>query len=431
MIVRSIFIASLALLVAGYFAIEFYVIGREREVFSMHPLEMRDFANYWIAARAYFDGRIGVIFEQATFIELLRAEFGADYPWHNWSYPPHYLFFCLPLGLVGYFPALYGFLFVTLLFFLVALRIYVRRAVPRSAGAIWRHWLLGLLLVPIIVTDIRFAQNGFLISGLFLLALAWWRDRPVLAGVALGLLTIKPQLGLLIPLLLLADRNWIAIASAVVTTLALIAASSLAFGFQSWIDYVTVTMPYQSRVLTEFGGGDLYLAMMLSAYSGARTLGLSGLAPWLVHFAFALPALLLFAVALASRRIVAHDHRMAVLVVATFIVCPYAFNYDAGVLAAVCAVLAIRLRGEMRGEMPPMQPHADPAPRGLTELRYRLLSLVAALPILANVMAILVAPVAPLVLLVVLGLLTPQAETAWLRAFPRRPARSAILSPAS
>ncbi len=408
MITRTVFVISLLLLILGYFAVELFVIRSELAMFRSHPLQMRDFANYWIAAKAYFDNDVSAIFEQKRFIALLRAEFGPDYPWHNWSYPPHYLLFCLPLAAFGYFTALYGFLAITLVFFYLATRRYLGELFAGEEDAIWNHWLFGLLLVPIVVTDIRFAQNGFLTSGLFLLALAYWRRRPVLAGIFLGLLTIKPQLGLLVPLLLLFDRNWPAIASAIATTLAMIVASGLAFGFQSWIDYVSVTVPYQSRVLTEFGDGDLYLAMMMSAYSSVRTLGFSGNAPLVVHWIFAVPAVVLLLLCVKARP--GHDVRFAALIIATFIASPYVFNYDAGILCVACAALAMRYRAQWLADGPAQM---QPTPRGLLELRYRLLCLVCTLPILSHLLAALVAPVAPAILLVVLASLTPQVERLW------------------
>ena len=42
-------------------------------------------------------------------------------------------------------------------------------------------------------------------------------DRPIRAGILIGLLTIKPQLGLLIPVILIAERSYATFAAAAVT----------------------------------------------------------------------------------------------------------------------------------------------------------------------------------------------------------------------
>jgi hypothetical protein len=64
-----------------------------------------------------------------------------------------------------------------------------------------------------------------------------------------GLLTIKPQLGLLIPLMLVLTGRWRAIAAAIVTIMILCAATALAFGQGIWGAYLNDAMPVQSQFL--------------------------------------------------------------------------------------------------------------------------------------------------------------------------------------
>lgn len=394
--VRLALVAAFALLVLAYLALEVLVIGYERAHFSAHPLLTRDFANYWMAARLAAEGSLQTLFDPVAYLARLRAEFGADYPWHAWSYPPHFLFFCLPLLPMPYFVAWAAFLGATLLFFLAGARAFVLATFPQGEGrAIWRDALFGLLPLAFIVANIRFAQNGFLTAGLLLFALANWRSRPLVAGIFLGLLTIKPQLGLLLPLLLLLDRNWTAILAACATAALLALASVAAFGWQPWIDYVNLTLPYQGRVLTEFGAGDAYPAMMLSAFAAARVLGLDAAAAWAAHAPFALAGLVLLAKILRNSGDDAN--RFAALLLATFLVVPYTFNYDAGALVVVCAALAVRSRGEWRAAAD----RGIPAPA--LEYRYRMLCLAGALPILANLLAVYVAPLGPAILLAILA----------------------------
>lgn len=418
MAIRIAFYSAFALLLAAYLGFEVYVIGLERAHFSMHPLETRDFANYWMAARLAADGHPQILFDPVAYLAALREQFGADYPWHNWSYPPHFLFFCLPLAYLPYHAAWALFLGSTLVFFYAAARAYVRNVIPGPEGrAIWTDPLFCLLPLAFVVANINFAQNGFLTGGLMLFAFAFWRSRSAIAGVFLALLTVKPQLGLLLPLLLLLDRNWTAILSAVATTLALGAASAIAFGGDAWVSYVTVSMPYQTRVLTEFGDGDRYLAMMLSAYTAMRNLGYSGAAPWLAQGVFAIAGLALLATVLTR----AGDDatRFASLLLATFLVVPYTFNYDAGALVVACAALAVCAGRQWR------RCAQAGLSTGVTEAKFRALSLVAATPILANLMAIFVAPLGPAILLGALAAVALAAVT------PLPAARPASLAAAS
>ena len=51
-------------------------------------------------------------------------------------------------------------------------------------------------------------QNGFLTAALIGGTLYLMPVRPVLAGICLGLLTYKPQYGLLFPIVLVAAGHW-------------------------------------------------------------------------------------------------------------------------------------------------------------------------------------------------------------------------------
>src|SRR5258705_8818012 len=58
--------------------------------------------------------------------------------------------------------------------------------------------------------------------------------RPVLSGICLGLLSYKPQYGLLFPLVLIAASQWTVFFTAGVVAVAMAFASWLAFGTERW-----------------------------------------------------------------------------------------------------------------------------------------------------------------------------------------------------
>lgn len=284
----------------------------------------KDFANYWIAARLVLDGRVLDLFaDHATYSRHLTDAFGADYPWRNWSYPPHYLLAIWPLGFFGYVPALVGFLAVTFVAYLVALRAFLGRPVAGSAVA-------ALILAPAVLDNVQNAQNGFLTAALMLGGLGLRMRRPVLAGVLIGCLTIKPQLGLLIPLLLLFERQWVVIASAAVTTGVLVGLSATLYGWEAWHGYLTQTLPYQSQVMTTFTGG--FLGMMPTVFGALRALEVAPHTALAIHAGVALPALV------AAGRVVWRcpdaGMRAAVTIMATLVVVPYWLSYDFAMAAA-------------------------------------------------------------------------------------------------
>lgn len=300
----------------------------------------KDFANYWIAARLVLSGQALDLFaDHATFFRHLTAEFGPDYSWRNWSYPPHYLLLIWPVGLFGYIPALAGFLTATLFAYLVTVKSFLGQVTLRRA-------LVVSLLFASVISNIDAAQNGFLTSALMLGGLALRDRRPVLAGVLIGCLTIKPQLGLLVPVLLLYEGKWTVIATAALTAIGMIGLSGMLFGWETWQGYFAQTLPYQSRVMTEFTG--YFLAMMPTVFGALRSLGSGPDLALALHGAVAAVALTCAGVAVVRCRDA--GLRAAILIMTTFVVTPYCLSYDFGMGAAAVLLATAHNRGATRGE---------------------------------------------------------------------------------
>ncbi|MBD9371452.1 DUF2029 domain-containing protein [Rhizobium sp. ARZ01] len=285
----------------------------------------KDFANYWIAARLTLQGAVGEVFSaHEVYFAHMQAMFGPDYPWHAWSYPPHYLWTILPVGLLDYKSALIAYLLATFLLFCASIRTAAPYATPRQ-------WLF---LLPAVATNAIATQNGFLTSALVLIGLASRYNRPILAGLCIGLLTVKPQLGLLLPLLLLYERRWLVIMVASLTALGLAMASVAAFGLSTWRGYIEHVAPYMTDVM-RYGTG-IFLHMMPSVYGSARSLELSSDVATAVHFPVALISLCLWFLSL--KRLQSDWARAASTIFATFVISPYSLSYDLIALASVAAL---------------------------------------------------------------------------------------------
>ena len=76
--------------------------------------------------------------------------------------------------------------------------------------------MLFLAVAPGVAVNVFFGQNGFLTAALLIGGLVNLDRRPILSGILFGMLTIKPQFGLLLPVLLLITGRWRVIAAAVV-----------------------------------------------------------------------------------------------------------------------------------------------------------------------------------------------------------------------
>jgi hypothetical protein len=335
-----------------------------------HPLILadRDFVNYWMGSRLALLGQELDLFRIDLYSGHLEREFGPQNQPRNWSYPPHYLLMMLPLGFMPYTIAAVAFLLATFALFALA-AFEFRRADAPEADRI----LLWAAVGAFLLVNVNSLQNGFLTGALLLFGLAFRGRRPVLAGIAFGLLTVKPQLGLLVPLLLLAERDWSTILWSAVVALALVGLSTAIFGIGPWRAYLFETARDQQDVLTEWSGRFLY--MMPTVYGAARSLGLDpGQAALLqgpVSIAAAAAAVWLF---VQDRSRVG---RSFALLCATFLVSPYGFDYDMGALAVGAALLASGKSGSAAGG---------------------LIAAVAFLPSFVVLTGVLGAPVAPLVL---------------------------------
>lgn len=335
----------------------------------------RDFANYWVAGLSVLDGQHMDLFTQSIYFDRLKEIFGDDYPIHAWSYPPHLLLFLWPFGLLDYRTALALFELAGVAFFVWAI-ITFRRQHSTTGSSIWLCSAAGAFSVLAIET----AQNGFYTAGLFLLGVALARSRPLCAAVAFALLTTKPQLGVLIPLWLIVERNWVVLLNATVLSLALIAVSGVIFGLDAWMAYLTETLEYQRLVMSNWYG--IFLRMMPTVFGAIRTMGFSVDAAYLMQWPVTVLSLLATILALMRE----NDRLVRVFVVCcgTFLITPYAFNYDMGALVVVSSILL-----------------AAPQVSDSNVLRI-LLAIVAVLPLFVMKLGLLGLPVTPLLLLAAL-----------------------------
>jgi glycosyl transferase family 87 len=159
--------------------------------------------------------------------------------------------------------------------------------------------------------------------------------RPVLSGICLGLLTYKPQYGLLFPLALIAASEWTVFFSAGVTAIALAFASWLAFGTESWQAFFH-WMPMFSQAFLSEGKATwwkLQSVLSLVRYSGGSE-QLAWTCQWIVSGAVAIVLALMW-----RNRHVRYSLKAASLAIGTMLITPYLFMYDMMVLAIPVAYL--------------------------------------------------------------------------------------------
>lgn len=299
----------------------------------------RDFANYWVGGKLALNGDYALLFDPPAYYAYLQSLFGENYQIHAWSYPPHFLPLVAPLGLMEYRPALAVFLIVTFALFTWSAWAFMRR----YASGVSKP-LVALALAGFVFMQIEATQNGFLTGALLLGTFAFMRERPMLAGLFLALLTVKPQLGFLIPVLALLDRNWRLFGWATGFTLVLLGLSVVLFGVDVWRLYFSQIIPYQNFVMTDWSG--IFLRMMPSTFGSIRTLGFTPPTAFAVQ---AVVSVIAFAVLLRLLFLLRDPlERAFAILTGTLLITPYAFNYDMGAVSVVAACLALRARDDHR-----------------------------------------------------------------------------------
>jgi alpha-1,2-mannosyltransferase len=282
----------------------------------------RDFVNFWMAARLTAEDRLGELYNLTAYHEALRGLIAPAHPFMNFSYMPNTLPLIRPLGALPHGVALAFWQCASLAAFLAA-----------ATGRLWpvkpAHAVV-VFLSPAVILAFSLAQATLLIALLFVGAFRLLPDRPILAGMLFGLMTIKPQMGLLIPFVLALDRQWTAIAAAAVTATMLAGLSVLLYGLEPWQAYFANTVPYQQRVIEQPFG--LVWALMVTPYTLLAKSGIPQPLALKIHVAI---ALMIAAVTLyVVRRTTEPAAKAALVSVATVLMMPYCLAYDLAIPVA-------------------------------------------------------------------------------------------------
>jgi len=195
-----------------------------------------------------------------------------------------------------------------------------------------------------VFSNMLVGQNGFLTAALIGGTLYLLPVRPVLAGICLGLLSYKPQYGVLFPLVLIAAGQWRAFTSAAVTVIVLGLASTLAFGIDAWKAFFH-WLPTMSQTFLSDGRAPWW--KLQSLYAMLRLFGVAEQPAWAVHWVFTASVATTLVMMWRSR--VPYTLKAAALAAGTLLITPYLFMYDVMVLAIPVAFLVrIGLRSGFR-----------------------------------------------------------------------------------
>lgn len=293
-----------------------------------------DFSVFWTASQLVLQGHAAATYDPVFFSHAEVARFGA-YMGHQslpWLYPPTMLLFVAPIALVPFLPAFFLFFAGSLLCYAYAvLRLSGLRAhlpVPRAAA-------LVVLAYSGVFWSILYGQNSVLTAGIAALALHCLGRRPIVAGVLIGLLAIKPQMAMVFPFVLIATRAWRTFAAAAVATTLFAAAGIALTGTESLTGLAHAMSIVRGMHFTL----PAYWFVSPSPFAALRLAGAS--IPVALAAQAAVGLLALAAAVQVWRRTADMRLRAAALAVATLLTTPYLWHYELAWLGiAIFCVIA-------------------------------------------------------------------------------------------
>jgi alpha-1,2-mannosyltransferase len=291
-----------------------------------------DFSSFYAAGSLALEGHAADAYEPILHHAREQSLFGAKTPYYSWNYPPVFFLIATPLALLPYPLALALFQAASLALYLWVIAAILAPARQRDP-VIARNWFLVAAAFPAVFINLGHGQNGLLTAGLLGGALVTW-ERPIISGLCIGLLSYKPQFALVIPVALLAAGRWRTIASAALTTIALVAVSWLCFGTESWTAFLASTEMSRKVLLEQ---GSVGFEKLQSAFAVVRLLG--GGVPLSYAVQGVVSALAVLATALTWRTSKNHALKAALLVAATALASPHLVDYDLVMLAPALAFL--------------------------------------------------------------------------------------------
>ncbi|MBO6892125.1 MAG: DUF2029 domain-containing protein [Roseibium sp.] len=186
-----------------------------------------DFAAFYRAGELARQGMAVEAYDYETFIKGL-SESNRFLLFLN---PPHSLLFYEPLTLMSYPLAKAVFLAIC------GACLFMTVAMARANLGFWPYFFV--IASSGVFYSFQLAQLAPVTTFLLVFALLYSRTRPILSGLALSLLTIKPQYGLLVPVFLIACRDWRAFAVAAAGSTALGLASIGVYGWSVWETFLS------------------------------------------------------------------------------------------------------------------------------------------------------------------------------------------------
>ncbi len=289
-----------------------------------------DFINFWMGGRLSRLHQTFLLADPQAYDAAIAAYFGHHPGDLVFSYPPHSLLVLAPLSLLPYSAALCAW---------TALNIgALAWATARLAEAGNRRALLiCACLSPAALTMVLYGQFGGLLALGALVVVLDSEERPIVAGLCLALMTVKPQIALALGLIMLLSGRWRCLVVAAGVTAVMILLSVAVFGLKPWLQFVQFTLPAQNQILID--GRFTMVRSTISVFRAGQLLHLPIWAAWGAQivasvFAIGLPVL-------AFRRGRGRLTLAFVTPLGVLLAQPYVNGYDLAMVAPALTMLLL------------------------------------------------------------------------------------------
>jgi hypothetical protein len=300
---------------------------------GLDPNELRDFATFYvqgIVANEHDTHALYDIDEQAAI--LRRVVPGAPTSAYPPVHGPQIALFFAPFARLPYATAVVVWQTLSVLMY-AACAFALWRVCPRLRDR-WGSALLLVVAAPALRFELGFAQTSAI--GLLLVTAAFFAlraNRLFLAGLAIGSLAYKPQLGLAAAVVFIGAREWKIVLGAIVAAAAQLLAGGLYWGPGVLVAYVSAL-----RRLPDVLSPMEWLKFDM--HSWRSFFELTGLPPGAAMTAYVIAAAITGVIALASWRAKGPlVLRYSVFLVATVLVNPHMWVYDFMLLTPVFLLL--------------------------------------------------------------------------------------------
>ncbi len=274
----------------------------------------RDFMQFWSNAQLAAAGK-----PAAAYIQQPHQPIE-----HVFAYPPIVMLLCRPLAGLSYVHAalIWGGLGFTLFIF----------ALSRLVG--WEMAAFATVGTPSAAFNLFLQQNGYYTAVLLGGGLMLLERCPVAAGIVLGMLWCKPQLGILLLPALIAGGYWRTLVTAALTALSLTGASAILYGPGAWIGFFNHMVALSRWIASD----PVLWSWIPTVFAMMRLIGASLSVAYAFQGLSAIFAAVTVALLWRGRGPIAI--KSAGLVTATFLATSYAWGYDALALTFAAAWLA-------------------------------------------------------------------------------------------